>query len=189
MLWTHHCGEEDPILYPSLIDPDSTSRNFSTIGKHADLYFTQFHFAYGNGTCWTSLDRDLIKIPVQFDEPPDCSAVMAVPDVLPSPTRRLFPVKVTGAPDPDGGPVTTSITAVTQNEPLRGPGDRTTPDAVRLSTDRVLLRAERNLKGTGRVYRLSVTATDSTGNSCSTTETVSIPRGAPDSEPRYDSFG
>jgi hypothetical protein len=34
------------------------------------------------------------------------------------------------ATDPDGDPVTLSVDGVTQDEPVSGPGDPTSPDAV-----------------------------------------------------------
>jgi hypothetical protein len=47
-------------LYPALLDPASTSRNFETTGKTAYLYYTRHNFGQG------SLDRDLIRISVEF---------------------------------------------------------------------------------------------------------------------------
>ena len=50
--------EDTVYLYPSLLDPDSTTRNFETTGKTAYLYYTRFN---GHG-----LDRDLLRVPVEF---------------------------------------------------------------------------------------------------------------------------
>jgi PKD domain-containing protein len=47
---------------PSLLDPLSKSRNFDTIGQRPYLFFTRFHL---NGCSW-NLDRDLIRIPIEF---------------------------------------------------------------------------------------------------------------------------
>lgn len=60
--WTYTLGDNDPILYPSLINPNSDSRNFSTSGQTAYLYFTQFNYANGQMT----LDRDLMRVPLEF---------------------------------------------------------------------------------------------------------------------------
>jgi len=50
-------------MYPSLLDPDSETRNFETTGKKAYLYYTLFNLDYlGNST----LDRDLVRVPVEF---------------------------------------------------------------------------------------------------------------------------
>ena len=43
-------------LYPSLLDPASSSRNFETTGRSPWLYFTRFHGGFG------SLDRDLVRV-------------------------------------------------------------------------------------------------------------------------------
>ena len=56
--WTYKSGDPEPVHYPSLIDPTSTSRNFDTAGRTAFLYFTQFHPRFGG------LDRDLVRVPV-----------------------------------------------------------------------------------------------------------------------------
>jgi hypothetical protein len=51
-----------PLRDPSLIDPNSTSRNFETVGQNAYLFYTEFH----NSGCNAILDRDLRRIPVEF---------------------------------------------------------------------------------------------------------------------------
>ncbi|GAH04305.1 unnamed protein product [marine sediment metagenome] len=48
-------------LYPSFLDPESTSRSFGTVGKTAYIYYTRF-----NDTTGGSGDRDLMRIPVEF---------------------------------------------------------------------------------------------------------------------------
>jgi hypothetical protein len=60
---TYQCGDEDPIQYPSVLDPNSQSRNFETTGRTMNLYFTRDHF---NQYCVQSLDRDLVKIPIEI---------------------------------------------------------------------------------------------------------------------------
>ena len=62
LTWTYAPGDPDPILYPSLLDPDSPSRNYETTDQTAYLYFTQFNYENGQMT----LDRDLVRVPVQF---------------------------------------------------------------------------------------------------------------------------
>lgn len=61
--WTCPTPTENQIAYSSLLDPNSTSRNYETTGKGAYLYFTRFNYpCSGPGT----LDRDLIRIPIEF---------------------------------------------------------------------------------------------------------------------------
>lgn len=57
-----HCNKmTTTIAYPSMLDPDSTDRNFGTIGNHGFLYFTRFNSAF---SCKPSFDRDLVRIPL-----------------------------------------------------------------------------------------------------------------------------
>jgi hypothetical protein len=60
--WTYEAGDPNPILYPSILDPQSPSRNFETTGKRAYLYFTQINVERGEMT----FDRDLVRVLVEF---------------------------------------------------------------------------------------------------------------------------
>jgi streptogramin lyase len=110
------------------------------------------------------------------NEPPDCSTVTASPTSLWPPDHTLRPVTLSGATDPDGDPLTLTITGVTQDEPLNGLGDGdTSPDAqLGATSDTVLLRAERSGKGDGRVYRISFSVSDGQGGSCEGVVTTSV---------------
>ena len=70
--WTYRCQDgPEQLRDPSLLDNDSTSRNFETIGQRPFLFFTRFNVQFNDdGSCYTSLDRDLIRIPVEFSIPP-----------------------------------------------------------------------------------------------------------------------
>jgi hypothetical protein len=61
--WTYQCAD-GPAFYrdPSLLDPQSKTRNFDTIGQRPYLFFTRFNLS----SCSSSLDRDLIRIPIEF---------------------------------------------------------------------------------------------------------------------------
>jgi hypothetical protein len=56
------CVPPDPIKEVSILDPNSTSRNFTTVGQNAVLLYTWYHMSGCNGT----LDRDLVRVPIQF---------------------------------------------------------------------------------------------------------------------------
>lgn len=58
--WTAKNNTDVMYLYPSLLDPQSDTRNFETTGKTAYLYYTRQNFGQG------SLDRDLIRRAVEF---------------------------------------------------------------------------------------------------------------------------
>jgi Tol biopolymer transport system component len=136
-------------------------------------------------------DPDWQPIP---NRPPDCSGVAASRPVLTTVNRRLVPITLDGASDPDGDPVTLSVDGVTQDEPVTSSGDHSSPDAIDEGEGELRIRAERNPHGDGRVYRIAFTASDGRGGSCSDTTKVSVPRkkhkAAVDSAPpSYDSFG
>jgi hypothetical protein len=59
--WTvANSGSDMSYLYPSLLDPNSEDRDFDTSGKTAYLYYTRMNQGQG------SLDRDLVRVPVEF---------------------------------------------------------------------------------------------------------------------------
>jgi len=110
-------------------------------------------------------------------QPPIISSVTASPNVLWPPNHKMVPVVVAiSAEDNCEEAVTCRITSVSSNEPVDGLGDGdTSPDWV-ITGDRSLkLRAERSGKGTGRVYTVTVTCTDPSGNSSPGEVTVKVP--------------
>ena len=60
--WSHECGDQNPVGYPSVIDPSSKARNFTTTGQDAYLYFTRYHYR----NCVQTLNRDLVRVPIRF---------------------------------------------------------------------------------------------------------------------------
>lgn len=62
---TYQCGGPDPIAYPSLLDHDSTDRNFRVTDATEYLYFVRLHY---NQACQQTIDRDLVRVPVQFSQ-------------------------------------------------------------------------------------------------------------------------
>jgi hypothetical protein len=72
------------------------------------------------------------------------------------------------------GPPACSI-SVRSNEPTDGQGDgHTATDWQVLDGHTVLLRSERSGNGTGRIYTLTVSCTDASGNTASATATVTV---------------
>ena len=62
--WTFECGDRYPILYPSVLDHESTSRTFATTGRRAYLYFTRLKYP----NCQPALGRDLVRIRIEFSK-------------------------------------------------------------------------------------------------------------------------
>ncbi|MGH9277805.1 MAG: alpha/beta fold hydrolase, partial [Acidimicrobiales bacterium] len=136
----------------------------------------QFTYRVGDGTAVSDLATVTITV-TPSTAPPDCSAVRPSVTSLWPANHKLQPVTLTAARDGHGGPIRVKVTAVQQDEPVNGPGDGDqSPDAELLSVpDEVRLRAERSGTGDGRVYRLSFTATDAVGDSCTGMATVGVP--------------
>ena len=55
------CGGFSPLAYPSLIDPESSSRTFATTGTHPYLYYTQFRYR----DCGRTPERDLMRVALE----------------------------------------------------------------------------------------------------------------------------
>jgi len=86
-LWAPE-GPGEVIFYPSLIDPDDTSRNFEVTGRRPYLYFTRFHPCTPQNQC---LDRDLMRVRIEFPAPPPVittTAVITVTQVKEETTAR-----------------------------------------------------------------------------------------------------
>ena len=66
--------------------------------------------------------------------------------------------------------------SVTSNEPVLGHGSgHTSPDWIVVDDHHVLLRAEREGGGNGRIYTITITCTDSGGNSSTEEVEVTVP--------------
>jgi hypothetical protein len=100
--------------------------------------------------------------------PPSCASAVAAPNKLWPPNKKMVPVSIGGVTDPDGDPVTISVTSVFQDEPLSssGPNATLTPLAV---------LADRNGNDNGRVYTINFTAADGKGGTCTGGVTVCVP--------------
>jgi hypothetical protein len=106
--------------------------------------------------------------------PPDCSGVAAAPaSIWPQTRDQMALVTLSGATDPDGDALTYHVDGVTQDEPVTGVGDDTSPDAALTAagqdSNKVLVRSEANSRFNGRVYRIAYTVSDDHGGSCSGT--------------------
>jgi hypothetical protein len=130
------------------------------------------------------------------NKPPDCSSVKVAPTTLWPPDHTLRLVTLTGGTDPDGDPVTLTITGVTQDEPINGTGDGdSAPDAAAGPTAAsVRLRAERKNNANGRVYRIAFSGSDGAGATCTGVVTVGVPKtlgstAVDSAPPSFNSFG
>ena len=107
--------------------------------------------------------------------PPEISGASVDIPVLWSPNHKMALVTVNYDVKDNCGAVTTALT-VTSNEPVNGSGDGgTSPDWEILDANHVRLRAERSGNSNGRIYTITITATDSAGGSSRQTVTVTVP--------------
>lgn len=137
-----------------------------------------------------------VLIHVIVNQPPDCSE--AVPSVLKlwPPNHQWVPIDILGVTDPDGDPITVTIEAIWQDEPVNTVGEGNfTPDGTGIGTSTALLRAERSgtkkVPGDGRVYHLKFSASDGRGGTCWGEVLVGVPHDVKDTPidggPLYDS--
>lgn len=96
--------------------------------------------------------------------------------VLWSPDHKMVDINVSYDTGDNSGVVTTTL-SVTSNEAVNGLGDGDTgPDWQIVNNHLVRLRNERAGNGTGRIYTITITATDASGNSTVKTLTVRVPK-------------
>lgn len=107
--------------------------------------------------------------------PPVVTHVSATPSILWPPNHRMVDVRVHYDATDNCGEVICTL-SVTSNEPIDGLGDGdTAPDWEIVDAHQVRLRAERSGTGHGRVYTMTITCTDGSGNTTVKTVTVSVP--------------
>jgi uncharacterized repeat protein (TIGR01451 family) len=183
-------GAEATASVSLLVDPSTTVAAITN--KESSPFALGAHVTGPNHDTNSANNSAFFSTPVQLgsNRPPDCSAVRATPAALWPPSHTLRRIAIGGATDPDDDPVTITITDVSQDEPVGS-----SPDAnFGATSDSLLLRAERDGDGDGRVYRIDFTADDNRGGSCSEAVTVGVPHdfahGAINSSPpNFDSFG
>jgi uncharacterized repeat protein (TIGR01451 family) len=114
---------------------------------------------------------------VTTSNPPPVIANLSVsqPIIQPAPNHMLVSEVVSYTVTDNCGPISSRLT-VTSNEPINGLGDGDqSPDWVVSDDHNVQLRAERSGTGTGRIYTITVTATDSASNASTKAVTVLVP--------------
>ena len=98
---------------------------------------------------------------------PDCSGAAASQGVIWPPDHTMIAETIVGVTDPYGLPTTIVITGIKQDEPVEALGSgNTEPDGSGVGTAIAYVRAERSGLGTGRIYFISFSATDTSGAAC-----------------------
>jgi hypothetical protein len=108
--------------------------------------------------------------------PPVITKITATPNTLWPPNHKLVLVGINVVASDTCGAVTSKIVSVTSNEPQNGLGDGDTGSDWQITGDlRVLLRAERSGKGSGRTYTITVEVADEADNKTTGQVTVVVP--------------
>jgi hypothetical protein len=110
--------------------------------------------------------------------PPVITKVTASPNTLWPPNHKMVAITVTAKVTDNCSPTTWKIISVKSNESVNGLGDgNTSPDWQITGNHTVSLRAERSGMGHGRVYTITIQASDAAGNlSDPMTVTVTVPK-------------
>lgn len=130
-------------------------------------------YRVSNGYAATTVTR---TVNVVDTTPPVVSAVVPSMSQLWPANHQMLPIGLSYTVTDNSGAATCSA-GVASNEPTNGTGDGdTAPDWMVTSATAVQLRAERAGTGTGRIYTLTVTCRDDSGNAASKTALVAVPK-------------
>jgi alpha-tubulin suppressor-like RCC1 family protein len=145
------------------IDIDRTSFDCSDIGDNTvNLTITDIF-------CNTSSCQSTITV---VDNIPPTITVSVSPTTLWPPNNQMKTITATVTVDDNCGDVTYVLTSITSNEDITNDVANAT-----IGTDDLLfdLRAKRNGNGNGRIYTITYTTTDASGNTAIGTATVTVP--------------
>ena len=107
---------------------------------------------------------------------PVISSVTATPDALRPANHKMTDVFV-GYQATDLAGVPSCSLSISSSEPVNGRNDgNTSADWQVLDAHHVRLRAERSDGGNGRLYTITVSCRDASGNQSSGTTTVAVPK-------------
>ena len=107
----------------------------------------------------------------------DCTGAAASQGVIWPPDHKMVPETIVGVTtDPALTISNITITGIQQDEPVDALGSgNTAPDGTGVGTSTAYVRAERAGPGTGRIYFISFSALDATGNPCTGTVMAYVP--------------
>lgn len=152
-----------------VVNPDGTYTYTPNANFNGEDSFT---FVANDGTVNSNIATVTITV-TPVNDAPVCSAPTAASYIWP-PNHKMVSIGATmNTSDVDGDTVTVAISSIFQDEPTNGLGDGDTSPDANLALGQV--RAERSGTGDGRVYVITITASDGEGGSCSGTVQVIVP--------------
>jgi hypothetical protein len=146
-------------------------------GSTIRLYFVEQvpHRMLGPG----QVEIDAVSLIVETNQAPDVSQAYASIECIWPPNHKMVDISIMGVTDPDGDPVTITITGITSDEATaaeEGAGGKNhSPDADGVGTNDATVRAERSGDGDGRVYEISFSASDGVGGVAEGSVKVGVP--------------
>jgi hypothetical protein len=166
--WVQVSGPAVTLSGANTAFPQFTAPFVNTAGATLQFQLTVNDGFGGANTATTSVTVNNINNPPNVDH-----AAPSISTLWP-PNHSMVQVSILGVIDAEQND-TITITRVTQDEPTNGSGDGDTAiDAVINGDGTVLLRAERDNTGNGRVYHIHFTASDFEGNASGVVN-VSVP--------------
>ena len=171
--WVQVSGPTVTLSSANTAFPQFTAPFVGTAGATLQFQLTVNDGFGGTNTATTTITVNNINTP------PNVSQAQPSVSTLWPPNHSMVQVSILGVIDPDHND-TIQITSVTQDEPTNGNGDGDTDvDAVINNDGTVLLRAERDGGGNGRVYHIHFTASDFEGSASGVVK-VSVPHNKKD---------
>jgi hypothetical protein len=159
----------------NVIDSASAS-NGVTLSFTNDFAFGTNDVSVGVTDDGTNVVMCSTTIVVADTTPPVIGKILASPNIIWPPNHKLVPVRLRVRVEDTCGSATWRIVEVRSNEAEDAQGSgNTAPDWEIRDDHRVLVRAERSGQGSGRVYRITVEATDDSGNSSFRNVRVFVP--------------
>ena len=143
--------------------------NTAAVGTYPIVYSAR------DGYNTTSVTR---FVTVVDTTPPTIAAITATPDVLWPPNGQFVAVTIAVTATDLGGEPSCRITRVGSSEPGKQGGAKAGPDFAITGPLTLDLRADREGKGSGRIYTMTIACTDASGNSSSGTARVTVPHDA-----------
>ncbi len=130
-----------------------------------------------NGNPDSKCATGTVRVNVNDSTPPAISTVMPSVTQLWPPNHKMVDVAVAYGASDLGDSTPACSLQVSSNEPINGTGDGdTAPDWQIVDGHYVRLRAERAGTGSGRIYTITATCADATGNAAQRSATVVVPK-------------
>jgi len=166
----------DGVKYQTNNVPAASPATEATIGFTANFESGEHEIQVSVSDAKSSPVSCSTTITVQDITPPTIQSLVATPNVLRPADHRMVPVRLQVSANDNCGSVTSKIKSVKSNEPIRGLGHGDlSPDWIITGDLTLELRAERSVKGHGRIYTITVESRDEAGNTATSAVTVTVP--------------